>query len=188
MSSRWPSATAGSSVSSAENVHLYEPPAMNTEVATESGLRVYAPILRRRATYIAIIAPLLILLAVYLAFALTPLYQATATILLEPSSVDPKVVTTTVLSYSNQQIEIVQGRVMTMDTLTALVKDYDPYPGTPLTTFDKAQRVLEETTVERVDPVTLKPLQESNAFSLHYRNPDSDRAAEITKRLAALFL
>jgi uncharacterized protein involved in exopolysaccharide biosynthesis len=48
--------------------------------------------------------------------------------------------------------------------------------------------VLEETSVERVDPVTMKPLQESNAFSLHYRNPDSERAAEVTKRLAALFL
>ena len=162
---------------------------MNTAaVPTESGLSAYAPILRRRATYIAIIVPVFILLAVYLAFALTPLYQATATILLEPSSVDPKVVTTTVLSYSNQQIEIVQGRVMTMDTLKALVKEYDPYPKSGWTTFDKAQKVLEETSVERVDPVTLKPLQESNAFSLHYRNPDNDRAAEITKRLAALFL
>jgi len=42
--------------------------------------------------------------------------------------------------------------------------------------------------VERVDPVTLKPLTESNAFSLHYRNEDNDRAAEVTGRLAKLFL
>jgi polysaccharide chain length determinant protein (PEP-CTERM system associated) len=161
---------------------------MNTAAPTESGLSGYAPILRRRARYIAIIAPLFILLAVYLSFALTPLYQSTATILLEPSSVDPKVVTTTVLSYSNQQIEIVQGRVMNLDTLKEMVKGYDPYPGSGLSTHEKAQKVLEETSVERVDPVTLKPLQESNAFSLHYRNPDNDRAAEVTSRLAALFL
>src|ERR1700692_2831292 len=103
---------------------------MNTPGPAQSGLSGYTPILRRRAAYIAVIAPIFILLAVYLAFALTPLYQATATILLEPSSVDPKVVTTTVLSYSNQQIEIVQGRVMTTDTLKELVKEYDPYPGT----------------------------------------------------------
>src|ERR1700716_2432086 len=116
---------------------------MNTPAPTESGLSAYAPILRRRAPYIAIIAPVFILLAVYFAFALTPLYQATATILLEPSSVDPKVVTTTVLSYSNQQIEIVQGRVMTTDTLKELVKGYDPYPGSPLSPHEKAQKVLE---------------------------------------------
>jgi polysaccharide biosynthesis transport protein len=161
---------------------------MNTPTPTEAGFGGYIAILRRRATYIAIIAPLFILLAVYLSFALTPLYESTATILLEPSSVDPKVVTTTVTSYSNQQIEIVQGRVMTIDTLKELVKAYDPYPGSGLSTHEKAQKVFEDTAVERVDPVTLKPVPESNAFSLHYRNPDKERAAEITKRLAALFL
>ena len=69
-----------------------------------------------------------------------------------------------------------------------LVKDSDPYPGTPLTTYEKAQKVLEDTSLERVDPVTLKTLAESNAFSLHYRNPDTDRAAEVANRLAKLFL
>src|SRR6266702_4781910 len=135
---------------------------MNTPTPTEAGFGGYIAIIRRRATYIAIIAPLFILLAVYLSFALTPLYESTATILLEPSSVDPKVVTTTVTSYSNQQIEIVQGRVMTIDTLKELVVAYDPYPGSGLSTHDKAQKVFEETSVERVDPVTLKPVPESN--------------------------
>ena len=161
---------------------------MNAPAAPDSGLTGYLPILRRRAGYIAIIAPACILISVYLAFSLTPLYQATATILLEPSSVDPKVVTTTVMSYSNQQIEIVQGRVMTNDTLKDLVKAYDPYPGSGLSLHEKAQRILENTSVERVDPVTLKPLLESNAFSLHYRNSDNDRAAEVAKRLSDLFL
>jgi polysaccharide biosynthesis transport protein len=97
--------------------------------STDPGLKSYVSILRRRGVYVAVIAPVFILLAVYLAFALTPLYEATATILLEPSSVDAKTITTTVTTYSNQQIEIVQGRVMTMDTLKTLVKEYDPYPG-----------------------------------------------------------
>lgn len=138
--------------------------------------------------YIGIIAPLFILGAVYLAFWITPLYQSTGTILLEPSSVDPKVVTTTVISYSSNQIEIVQGRVMTIDTLKELVKSYDPYPDSGLTTYEKAQKVLDDTSVERVDPVTLKPMQESNAFSLHYRNNDRMRATEVAKRLGQLFL
>jgi polysaccharide biosynthesis transport protein len=160
---------------------------MNTTENT-TGLANYLAILRRRKTHVAVIAPLFVLGAVYLAFWLTPLYQSTATILLEPSSVDPKVVTTTVISYSNDQIEIVQGRVMTIDTLKELVRDYDPYPNSGLTTYQKAQKILDDTTVERVDPVTLKPLQESNAFSLHYRNTDNDRASEVAKRLAQLFL
>jgi polysaccharide biosynthesis transport protein len=162
---------------------------MNTPApAAESGLTSYLPVLRRRWIWLATILPAFILLSVYLSFALTPLFESTSTILLEPSSVDPKVVTTTVMSYSNQQIEIVQGRVMTQETLEQLVKAYDPYPGSPLTLHKKAQQILENTQVERVDPVTMKPLLESNAFSLHYRNSDNDRAAEVAKRLADLFL
>jgi succinoglycan biosynthesis transport protein ExoP len=161
---------------------------MSTPTPTEAGLSGYAAIIRRRAAYIGIIAPACILLSVYLSFVLTPQYEATATILLEPSSVDPKVVTTTVTSYSNQQIEIVQGRVMTIETLKGLVEAYDPYPGSGLSTHEKAQKVFEDSSVERVDPVTLKPVPESSAFSLHYRNPDKERAADVTKRLAALFL
>jgi succinoglycan biosynthesis transport protein ExoP len=155
---------------------------------TNSGLGGYFAILRRRRVYIAIIAPLFILVSVYLAFALTPQFQSTATILLQPSSVDQKVVAATVTSYSNEQIEIVQGRVMTIDTLKELVNTFDPYPRTQLTTYQKAQQVLEDTTVERVDPVTLKPLVESNAFSLHYRNPDPEIASAVATRLAQLFL
>ena len=161
---------------------------MNITTGETSGLASYFAILRRRIVYIAIILPVFVLGAVYLAFWLTPLYQSTATILLEPSSVDPKVVTTTVISYANDQIEIVQGRVMTIDTLKELVKEYDPYPGTPLTSYEKAQGILEDTSLERVDPVSMKPLQESNAFSLHYRNTDPERAKEVTRRLALLFL
>lgn len=162
---------------------------MNTTAsATAGGITGYLPILRRRSRYIAIILPLFVLLAVYLSFALTPLYQSTATILMEASTVDQKVVQSTVMSGANDQIEIVQGRVMTIAMLKDLIKDYDPYPGSPMTPGEKAQQILEDTSLERVDPVTLKPLLDSNAFSLHYRNPDKERAAEVTSRLAKLFV
>ncbi len=36
--------------------------------------------------------------------------------------------------------------------------------------------------------MTLKPLLDSNAFSLHYRNPDKEIASEVTSRLAKLFV
>jgi polysaccharide chain length determinant protein (PEP-CTERM system associated) len=159
-----------------------------TSTAASGGITGYVPILRRRSRYIAIILPLFVLLAVYLSFALTPLYQSTATILMEASTVDQKVVSSTVMSGANDQIEIVQGRVMTLGVLKDLIKEYDPYPGSPMTPVEKAQQILEDTSLERVDPVTLKPLLDSNAFSLHYRNPDKEIAKEVTSRLAKLFV
>ncbi len=149
----------------------------------------YLGAFRRRFGYVATITPLFILGTVYLAFALPTQFQSSATILLEPSSIPKDVVETTVVSYSNQQIEIVQGRVMTEEVLKGLVKEFDPYPNDKsLSNGKKAQRVLEDTALEKVDPVTMKPVVESNAFSLRYNNPDPERASEVAGRLAQLFL
>jgi succinoglycan biosynthesis transport protein ExoP len=149
----------------------------------------YFGILRRRYIYLATILPGVVFLCVVAAFAIHPRYQATATILLEPSSVPKDIIETTVISYSDQQIEIVQGRVMTVDTLLPIVHDIDPYPERKnMSPAEKAARLLDDTTVERVDPVTFKPEAESNAFSLHYNNRNPTVAKEIDARLATLFL
>jgi len=162
---------------------------MQTVPESSSGTHDLIGIVRRRLMYFVFITPPIVLLAVFFAFWLKPRYQATATILLELSSVPTNVVQTTVVSYSDQQIEIVQGRVMTLDTLKHLVEEFDPYPENTSSVIAKAQRVLESTTLEKVDPVSMKPVSdESNAFSLHYINPDRERAAAVAQRLAQLFL
>jgi polysaccharide biosynthesis transport protein len=149
----------------------------------------YLGALRRRIIYVAIILPAVSFICVVAAFAIRPQYQSTATIVLEPSSVPKDIIESTVLSYSDQQIEIVQGRVMTLESLQRIVQQIDPYPSrTTWTEADKAQQILEDTSLEKVDPVTLKPQAESNAFSLHYNNPKPALALRIDERLAQLFL
>ncbi len=109
--------------------------------------------------------------------------------MMELSSVPKDIIETTVISYADQQIEIVQGRVMTVESLLNIVHDIDPYPNRKdWSANEKAQRILDNTSLERVDPVTLKPTQESNAFSLHYDNPNPKIAQAIDERLAQQFL
>lgn len=145
-------------------------------------------ILRRRWRYPALITPACILLAVFLAYALTPLYRSSGTVMLEPSSV-PKEYVELATTYADQQFELIQRRVMTRDNLEALVRRIDPYPHLPeVSPRDKAGMIIDATEIERVDPVTFETLQESNAFSIHYNNPDPDLAAVVTKELVALFL
>jgi uncharacterized protein involved in exopolysaccharide biosynthesis len=156
---------------------------------TSAGAGNYLGALRRRFIYIATILPAVSFICVIAAFAIRPQYQSTATIVLEPSSVPKDIIESTVLSYSDQQIEIVQGRVMTLDSLQRIVREIDPYPSqTTWTEADKAEQILEDTTLEKVDPVTMKPQAESNAFSLHYNNPKPALALGIDERLAQLFL
>jgi polysaccharide chain length determinant protein (PEP-CTERM system associated) len=154
-----------------------------------STLGDYVEILRRRRLPLLIVIPAALLLAVYLAYTLPASYRSSSTILLEPSSIPEDLVQTTVTSYADQQIELVQRRVMTPENLEAVVSEIDPYPGIQgMSARDKAQRIIDDTVIERVDPITLEVLQESTAFSIHYHNSDPKRAALIAQRISDLFL
>ncbi len=156
-----------------------------------SGLGDYVGIVRRRLGYVLVIAPTILLVAIAIAFWVKPKYQATATILLQSSSVNKDVIQTTVANNTeDEQIEVVQGRVLTAGTLAQLVRDYDPYPNDHVASIEqKAERVAASTSVERVDPVSFKPTSDpTNTFSLHYINPDRQISAEVASRLAHLFL
>jgi polysaccharide chain length determinant protein (PEP-CTERM system associated) len=156
---------------------------------TSRTLADYLGILRRRRIYILTVLPAALLLAVWIAYVLTPNYRASATILLEPSSIPAELVQTTVADYADQQIELVQRQLMQPEQLEALVREQNPYPDMPeLTPRELAQQVASDTTIERVDPITLAVLKASNAFSIHYHNPDPERAAAIAQRIADLFL
>jgi succinoglycan biosynthesis transport protein ExoP len=154
-----------------------------------SAVSDYWGALNRRSIYVFTIFPAVVFVCVLAAFGLPPEYQATASIILQNSSVPKDIIESTVISYSDQQIEIVQGRVLTIDSLMSIVKEVDPYPLKPnMSLAEKAQKMLEDTSVERIDPVTFKPQAESNAFSLRYNNPNPAMAVQIDNRLAQLFL
>jgi polysaccharide chain length determinant protein (PEP-CTERM system associated) len=156
---------------------------------TPSTLGDYIGILRRRRIFLLVVIPAALLLAVYLAYALPPHYRSSATIMLETASVSPDLVRTTVSSYADQQFELVQRRVLTSENLEPLVKEFDPYPDMPeLTANAKAKKIIEDTLIERVDPVTFEVLQESNAFSIYYHNADPARAKDVAQRISNLFL
>ena len=149
----------------------------------------YAAVLRRRWLYLATIIPAVVLLAVFLAFVLPPTYRSSATILLETSMIREDLIPTTVLTYADQQIELVQRRVMAKERLVPLIAVYDPYPEMKGESAEtKAGQIIADVEIERVDPITLEALTESNAFSLHYHNRDPQRAKDMAARLAELFL
>ena len=149
----------------------------------------YFAVVRRRWVYPAVFLPAGILIALYLAFTLQPMYQSSATLMLELSSIPKELIKTSVEAAANQEVELVRRRVMSTDNLEALTKEIDPYPNRPdLDSRAKARQISANTEVERVDPVTLKPLLQSNAFSIYYNNADPETAQKVTDKLAELFL
>lgn len=149
----------------------------------------YFDVIRRRWVYLAVILPTVLLFAIYQAFTITPAYRSSATIMLEPSTIPADMIRTTVVGYADQHIDMLRRRVMTTAELRKIVETRDPYRDMPeLSMHEKSRKLAEDTLIERVDPVTLEPLNQSNAFSIHYHNPNPRIAADTAQRLADLFL
>jgi succinoglycan biosynthesis transport protein ExoP len=160
-----------------------------SESESTSNFGSYSALLRRRRVWILVVVPAAILAAVFVAFALPPQYRSTATLTLEQGTISEDLLKSTVRSQTNQQIDIIQGRVMTVGSIKELVKEFDPYPDQlQLNLEAKAQRVIEATSLERVDPVTFQPRLDSAAVALHYQNPNPESARIVATRLANLLL
>ena len=160
-----------------------------SEDETASDLGSYGALFRRRRVWIFTIVPAAMLVSVYLAYALPAQYRSTATLMLEQAAIPEEFIKSTVRSYAGDQIDIIQGRVLTVEALKQLVQQYDPYPDEKnLDVEAKALRIIEDTSLEHVDPVTYKPKEEASAVSLNYQNPNPQRASIVATRLADLFL
>jgi polysaccharide chain length determinant protein (PEP-CTERM system associated) len=149
----------------------------------------YFDVVRRRWVLLVTILSAALLIAIYLALTLPPVYRSSATLALEPSSIPKDWIRSTVTSYADEQLELVQRRVLTTENLKRLIQDIDPYPDqTALNDEAKARLVIENTETERVDPFTLEPLAESNAISVHFYSPDPEIAVAVARRIADMFL
>jgi polysaccharide chain length determinant protein (PEP-CTERM system associated) len=160
---------------------------MAADVESSRSLSDYGAILRRRWKLLLAIIPSALLVATFLAYTLPPLYQSSATILLEGSTIAQDVVKTTAVTQTAQQVELVQRAVMSPARVEKLLAEVDPYPGQQLTPKEKARQIVDNTSFELVDPITLKPLPESNAFSIYYLNPDPALARKVMEGLTGLF-
>jgi succinoglycan biosynthesis transport protein ExoP len=159
----------------------------------------YARIVRRRWVYPATILPAMLLLAVFLAYALPATYRSTGVIMIESSSISGTVVPSSVDelrpqlkdsgTYIDQQLDLVRRRVVEIAEMKKLVSELDPYPDeSDLTAGEKAQLIAKNTNLERVDPITLKQAVESMAFSVSYDNPDPVLAQKVNAKIIERFI
>lgn len=154
----------------------------------------YTRLVRRRWTYLATILPGSLLLAVLIAYLLPPIYRASGTLMMEPSTLPPKMVPTIVGQLedenldASQQLELLRRRVLTEESLQEITRAVDPYPDEDADLAQKAARIAQDTSVEAVDPITLEPRDYSTAFSIYYVNPSVQRAAAVGEKLLDLFV
>ena len=158
-------------------------------------LHDYLDMAQRRAGLIAATFVGVLLIGLGITVAMPPVYQSTATIVIESQQVPTDMVQATVTSYADERIEIIKQRVMTRENLLRIIDKYQLY--------DSLGRGLNKTTPSeaidemrnRID-VTLVTANVQNrakgagtiAFKLSYEDRKPDVAQKVTNDLVTLFL
>lgn len=163
----------------------------------EKAIADYAASVKRRFT-VALVSFVVVLVGcVYLlADALPVKFRSTGIISIEQLGVSPDLVQTAVTTYADEQIELVWQRVMSPDTLAAVIEKYELYPG--IVANDPSLRIagqvlrdntlLERQSIEFMNPESGRRNYATIAFSLSFDHSDAVTAQNIATELANLYL
>ena len=157
----------------------------------------YAAAVKRRLT-VALVSFVVVLVGgVYLlANAVPAKYRSTGVISIERQDVSRDLVQTAVMTYADEQIELVWQKVMSPVTLPAIVEKYGLYPD--IVASDPSLRnaslklrnntLLERQSIEFKNPQTGRTNYATIAFSLSFDHADAATAQQIATELVNLYL
>lgn len=152
--------------------------------------------LRRRRYSFLIPALVVSASLVVIAFVLPPVYKSTSTILIEQQDIPADFVKTTVTTYAEQQLQIINQRIMTATKLLEIINRFDLYKDLrdKKTTEEVVEKMREDITmepisVEVVDRRTGRPTVATIAFTVSYEGKNNPlKVQQIANVLASLFL
>ena len=156
-------------------------------------LKDYLLIARRRKYLIAATALLLLFASIAVALILPPVYQSQATILIEQQQIPTDLVKSTVTSYADERISLIQQRIMTTDNLTKIIDKFGLYykQKEKLTPAELAEQFRMNAHLELVNADVISQGRHSKAtlaFKLSFDDKDPLLAQKVTNELVTLFL
>ncbi|HEX6120361.1 MAG TPA: Wzz/FepE/Etk N-terminal domain-containing protein [Dongiaceae bacterium] len=123
-----------------------------------------------------------------------PTYMSTATILIEEPDVPADLVKSTVSTYANDRLQVIQQRVMTSQHLSNIIDQFHLYPDNHAPRSAVVDSMRSKVTLAVVS-ANLTPQQRqrqqpqaSIAFTLSFEDQDPNVALEVATRLTDLYL
>jgi uncharacterized protein involved in exopolysaccharide biosynthesis len=152
--------------------------------------------LRRRKWYGIAVAALGIVATVVVVMNLKASYQSTATILIEEPDVPADLVKSTVSTFANDRLQVIQQRVMTSQHLNEIIDRFGLYPEMQLTMPRSAivNSMRSKVTMEVVSADLggqqnkRQQNQATIAFNLSFEHEDPSVAQQVTNRLTDIYL
>jgi len=158
-------------------------------------IKDYISIIKRRIRYLIIPFFITLLLSMLLAVLLPPIYQSTATILIEEQEIPSELVKSTVTTFADQRIQMISQRIMTRSNLSEIIKKFDLYPGdrknkTEEQILKKMRKSIDVETISAdvIDPRNGQPTKATIAFLLSFGYESSALAQKVANELTTLFL
>lgn len=172
---------------------------MNMAVETEENtisLEEVISIFLRRKNYIIYSFIVIFLIAVLLALFLPPTYRSSATILIEEQEIPKDLIRSTVTSYVEQQIQVINQRIMTQKNIMELVEKYKLYTEdelkrkykTEISREFRDQVVLDTVSADVRDPLSGRPGTATIAFTLSFDHKSPKKAQSVANELVNLYL
>jgi uncharacterized protein involved in exopolysaccharide biosynthesis len=156
----------------------------------------YAAAVTRRFTVALVSSVVVFVGGVYIAYSLPAIYRSTAIISIEQQDVSPDLVETAGITYADDQIQRVWQRVMSSDSLVAIIEKYDLYPD--LVASDpslrgarealRASTLVEPQSVEFMNPNSRKASSATIAFWLSFDHEDAVTAQQVATEFTNLYL
>ena len=172
---------------------------INTEfdesMDSEKSLADWVNAIRRRKTAVYITVGSLVLLTFLLAFLLPAKYRSTATILIEQQEIPQDFVRSTITTFADQRLQIINQRVMTSTNLFQIINKFDLYQD--MLEKEPREVVLEEIrdaisldfiSADVIDPRSGRPVQATIAFNVSYDHRSPATAHKVANEITSLFL
>jgi uncharacterized protein involved in exopolysaccharide biosynthesis len=151
-------------------------------------IRRYISILRRRWLYLVIPAILVAIASVGFAYTTPPVYEASATILVESQQIPTDLASPTVTSDAAERIRVIEQRLMTRDNLLQIAGKYSLYQylGPNLSPTTMVESVRRAIRIDQID--TFGATQNVVGFTVKFQYRDGPTAARVTNELVTSIL
>ncbi len=165
---------------------------MENNVLTPSD---FFEICKRRKWHFVIPAFSIFFIILCIAMGLPRIYRSSATILIEEQEIPRDYVMTSVTSYAEQRLQIINQKIMSSSRLIEIVKKFNPYPKLMGTlTMDeivsKMRKDIQLTPIsaETMDRRTGRPTVLTIAFRLSYEGKNQEAVQRVANVLVSLYL
>ncbi len=153
----------------------------------------YLSIAWRRKFYLLIPFVLVMIITTALAFLLPPVYKSTGTILIESQQIPQELIQSTVTSFADERIQIINQRIMTSQQLFSIIKKFNLYENEIST---RAHSEILEDMRDRVsiDRVSANVRNSRNrasaliAFTVSFESEEAATTQKVANELVTLFL